>query len=656
MPVLAMQKINLVGRRQDKEAILNCLQKHALVDIQEATAQAHQTLSPETIGQAEFDLAEIKSAINFLESLAGVKKSFIESFVPPRMEVREEEFFTACQDFNCAEMIAQCEGIENKLANLKNLKMALATEIEKLTPWKKLHLPLDQLVCTQKTCNLFGILPRRDRPQFTIEIEKIGSWIELMTISQTREKDFILILYLASKSQRLNELLAKTNFNPVVLPRSQRTPEQEIKYLHSQLQTVAAEEKETLLEAKKLLQHLPRLKLKYDLILDQKQQAEIKQKLIDTRFTFVIEGWIKKEESNKLKNELIKTHKIFEIYEVAAGAKESPPIALKNHAFISPFELITRIYALPKPGEFDPTFFLSFFFALFFGICLGDFGYGLALTLIAFYFLKRYKLPTGGKNLFILLVAGGFTSMAAGILTGSYFGYTPLEVGNLFPVMKYYLVLLQVIDPIKDPLKMLVLSLALGLAQIFFGMFLSLFQKIKNQQYLSAVIDDAFWIFFLASLLWLLVGSLLALPTVNLARVSSLVGTGLLILTQGRHQKNIFNKFISGLLSLYRVSSYLGDILSYSRLLALGMTSAIIGSVINILAAMVKEVPFIGIGLMILILVLGHFFNLVISSLGAFVHSLRLQLVEFFGKFYEGGGREFRPYKRIGEYTVLKGG
>jgi len=201
-----------------------------------------------------------------------------------------------------------------------------------------------------------------------------------------------------------------------------------------------------------------------------------------------------------------------------------------------------------------------------------------------------------------------------------------------------------------------VFSLVLGLVQIFFGMFLSLFQKIKNQQYLSAVMDDAFWIFFLASLLWLMVASLLALPTVMLAQLCSLIGAGLLILTQGRQQKNIFSKFIGGLLSLYRVSSYLGDTLSYSRLLALGMTSAIIGSVINILAGMVKEVPFIGIGLMILMLSLGHIFNLVISSLGAFVHSLRLQLVEFFGKFYEGGGREFKPYKRIGEYTVLKGG
>ena len=656
MPILATQKINLVGRRQDKETILKCLQNHALVDIQEATLQASHTFSPETVSQAEFELAEIKSTINFLEPLAGIKKSFIESFVPPRMEITQEELFTACQDFNCAEMIAQCKAIENKLANLKNLKIGLAAEIEKLTPWKKLNRPLEQLVCTQKTCNLFGILPRRDSPRFKIEIKNIDSWLELFTISQTREKDYILITYLAAKSQILNELLAKTNFNPVALPRSPRTPEQEIKHLHSQLQVVAAEEKETLLEAKKLLHHLPRLKLKYDLILEQKQQAEIKQKLIDTRFTFVLEGWIKKEDFNKLKNELIKTHKAFEIYEVEVGPNETPPIVLKNHAFISPFELITRIFALPKPNEFDPTFFLSFFFALFFGICLGDFGYGLVLTFIAFYFLKRYKLPTGGKNLFILLVVGGFTSMAVGLLTGSYFGYTPLEVGNLFPALKNNLVLLQVIDPIKDPLKMLVLSLGLGLAQIFFGMFLSLFQKIKNQQYLSAVMDDAVWIFFLASLLWLMVASLLALPATNLAQLCSLIGAGLLILTQGRHQKNIFSKFIGGLLSLYRVSSYLGDTLSYSRLLALGMTSAIIGSVINILAVMVKEVPFIGIGLMILILILGHIFNLVISSLGAFVHSLRLQLVEFFGKFYEGGGREFKPYKRIGEYTVLKGG
>jgi V/A-type H+-transporting ATPase subunit I len=268
--------------------------------------------------------------------------------------------------------------------------------------------------------------------------------------------------------------------------------------------------------------------------------------------------------------------------------------------------------------------------------------------------LKKYRLPEGGKNLFRLLLLGGCVSAAVGVLTGSYLGFSPKEIPSTLLPLKELLGFLQIVDPIKNPLTMLILSLVLGVVQILFGISLNMAVKIKNRDYVSAVLDEGLWMFFLGSLVFLIASNALALDSIRLAANLSIAGAVLLVLTQGRRKKNIFQKFGSGLLSLYKVSGYMGDTLSYSRLLALGMSTTIIGSVINILAGMVKGgVPVLGIFLMIVLLIFGHLFNLLIGTLGAFVHSTRLQMVEFFSKFYEGGGREFRPYKREAEYTIL---
>ena len=460
---------------------------------------------------------------------------------------------------------------------------------------------------------------------------------------------------MAPENQLFTELLSKTSLNQISLPLAEETPAQEISRIRLLLIEVEAETKEILAEARGLGRHLTRLKFMYDHTLENKAGLEIKQKLADTDYTFVIEGWIRKADFNKLKQQLSKVTSESEIFKIEAAPGEKPPIVLKNPAILSPFELITKIYGTPKSEEFDPSIFLSFFFALFFGICLGDFGYGLILAAVSFYFLKKYRLPEGGKKLFRLLLLGGGVAALVGILTGSYLGLSPKEIPATFFPLKEFLTSIQIVDPVKSPLAMLVLSLALGVIQILFGIFLQMLQRIKNKQIVSAILDDGLWIFFLGSLVFLIVSNALSLQTLQIASRMSLAGTVALVLTQGRHKKTILQKFFSGLLSLYKVSGYMGDTLSYSRLLALGMSTTIIGSVINILAGMLKGgVPVLGILLMIALLIVGHLFNLIIGTLGAFVHSTRLQMVEFFSKFYEGGGREFRPYRREAEYTVLR--
>ncbi|MFC1568209.1 V-type ATP synthase subunit I [Candidatus Margulisiibacteriota bacterium] len=650
-----MQKIHIISLLDHKEPVLKCLRKNEVLDIQTVSQAGQPELPAPEAGQYEYELAKIKSAIDFLEGIEPRKKSFVESFIPPRDEVAEADFLEVCRDLDCPDLVRKCEALENQLANLKNLRSELSSDLANLLPWQSLGLPLTDLASTAKTLVLPGKVKARSLAEFISRLAKLTRAAQVEVVQQTREEAFVLVIGLAQEEGPLSDLLSRSDFSAVTLPNSPLPPAQQIDRLRTLIKDCDKEIKERRLEAKELARQLNKLKYMYDHILGEKTAAEVQQKLANTKYTFVIEGWLKKADLNRLEKELSRTTREVGVVKIEPAKGEKPPVALENPRGFAPFELITNIYGTPRADEFDPSIPLAFFFALFFGLCLGDFGYGVILAAFSVYFMKRYRLPAGGQKLFQLLIFGGGVSALVGILTGSYLGISPKEIPAALLPLKQLLTSIQIIDPIKSPLTMLLFSLALGVIQILFGISLQMALRIRNKDYVSAILDDGLWFFFLSSLVFLLVANALAWPTALLAARFSIAGAVLLVLTQGRHKKNIVEKFLSGLLSLYKVSGYMGDTLSYSRLLALGMSTTIIGSVINILAGMVKGgVPGLGIVLMIVLLIFGHLFNLVIGTLGAFVHSTRLQMVEFFSKFYEGGGREFKPYRRQAEYTVLK--
>lgn len=655
MSIVEMQKIHIVALLNYQDQILKSLEKNEVLDIQTISEPTQLPSFADELGNKEYELAEIKSTISFLEKVKQEKRSFMESFVPPKEEMTEEQFQKSCREFDCTDFVRQCDGYEDELSNLKNLKTELINDRARLLPWTNLNTSLNTLTCSIKTCLVLGKIKTRQFVNFKNNLENLSKAVEVEIVSQTKEETYLIITHLAAEKELFTPVIAKSSFETISLPITDKTPAQEIDRINSMIKETDQEIQETLIKVNHLARHLEKIKFMYDHVLGSKASLEIKQKLADTNYTFVIEGWIKKAELAKIKENLLNITNELEIYEIEPAKDEKPPVALQNPRVLSPFELITNIYGTPKHNEWDPSLALAFFFALFFGICLGDFGYGLILAAISIYFLKRYRLPEGGKKLFRLLLFGGGVAAIVGMLTGSYLGFSPNAIPTTLLPLKHLLSRIQIIDPIKSPLIMLVFSLALGVVQILFGIILQMALRIKNKEYVSAILDDGIWFFFLSSLVFLIVSSALGLETVKIASNMSIGGAVALVLTQGRHKKNIFAKFFSGLLSLYKVSGYMGDTLSYSRLLALGMSTTIIGSVINILAGMVKGgIPILGVVLMIVLLIFGHLFNLIIGTLGAFVHSTRLQMVEFFSKFYEGGGREFQPYKRQAEYTIIK--
>ena len=352
-------------------------------------------------------------------------------------------------------------------------------------------------------------------------------------------------------------------------------------------------------------------------------------------------GWVLEDKKEELQKNLSGTisHSHLEFLENAS--EDDPPIQLRNSSATSPFSVLTGLYGFPKHFEADPTPLLAPFFFVFFGLCLTDSGYGLLLAIFFGLGLLKMSLGPTAKNFFRLLFLGGISSLIFGAFVGGWMGNTLKILPESLSFLDRWASSFLVLDPIKNPVPFLILSLVLGVIQIYAGLVAKFIATKSRKGLREAALEEGVEIFLLSGFLFfglsgagLLTGILV--PLANWTAALAIVVT---VFVRGRGRKNVFTKLGMGLLSVYGLVNYLGDILSYSRLFALGLATGVIAVVVNTFTEILGQV---------------HAFNLVISSLGAFIHSARLQYVEFFSKFYEGGGRVIDPFRSATRYVDLE--
>ncbi len=448
------------------------------------------------------------------------------------------------------------------------------------------------------------------------------------------ERYFILVFSIKVANE-VDGLAASNNVKFHSLPYTGK-PLENLQRIQKEIEKIKNQKAEIKDRAANLAQREKELQLLYDRLLIQKTRFETSNLLSRTDKTVVIAGWCPEKFIEALKQGLNKISPTLEVVVRSPVKNEKAPVIIENR-LTEPFEAITDIYGMPSYRELDPTPYLAPFFFLFFGLALTDAGYGIVLSILSLHMHKKTENP-GARKLFRLLFLGGVSTFILGVATGSWFG-------NFFN--RFSLTLLDritamalVINPLEEPVLMLVIVLALGFVQVFFGTGLRAYKTYIEGRWRDAVSNGIF-LFVLLSLGLMLFGGKAA----ELGRWAFLGSTGLLFISAGVK---------GGFVFLYRLLGYLGDVLSYSRLLALGLATAVIAIVVNEIASMAFSIPYVGFIVGVIALIVGHSFNMAINILGAFVHSSRLQFVEFFTKFLEGGGRVFKPFTVKTKYTEVK--
>ncbi len=643
MALAKIQHLEMIGPKTQQESILSLLQSLGVVQIESLADRCQDGISPQAVGTEALRWEELLSKFDYLLKYLGAFRekpaSLLAQFASAKIPIAEVDF--QLNDASRGQLISvweQTRQIEAKLPELSRLQEDLERQRTALEPWQEFAFPLEELKRGIYVRVEAVKLPERQLQ--TLE-ESLRAKLASPFVLLRGEGQKLVPLFLVVRKEEekaASGILSAAGAEQVSFPPGKGTAKERLADLQQQLSRLRARQDELLAQAKTLAaENLDKIVLAYDYAASKLERARIRQQLLATDTAFGLEGWILQKDVARLKAELAKLELPLYFAVREPEAAEERPVALENNELARPFESILEMYSPPKAGEVDPTPWVGPFFSLFFGIMLTDAGYGVVLALAAVLLLKKVRMEEGGRKLLLVMFWGGVGSGVAGALAGGWFG-------DLFGLPPLWF------NPIEKPLQMLALSFGLGLIHIFVGMGLELYDNVRHGDVWAGICDQGFWYALILGLVFMFFPSLNAV-----GGKLAIIGAGGVVLTGGRHQKNFLLRLGSGLASLYNLSGILGDVLSYSRLLALGLATGVIANVINMLAKMTLSFPYgIGYLTMALILLGGHAFNLFIGIMGSYVHTSRLQYVEFFGKFFEGGGRIFSPFKIEQKYTYFK--
>ncbi len=553
------------------------------------------------------------------------------------------------------ELCSAVEEIQQDIAGYKAEESKTAFLKTSLEPWQNFDLPLE--VTHTRECDIFLLVFSAGE---TIEglkkaIEEASLSAILTEVSRDADQLYAAVVCHKCQSAQLWELVRQEGAAKVCFDQLSGTAVQNIAKAEQALQKLEKSIEEATDKLRQTAADGFILKEAYDSVQMEIECGKAKSNMLHTEATYLLAAWVPQRKKAKVEKTLEKYPCYYEFHQ--PDQDELPPVLLKNNKLVEPFEAVTEMYALPMYGSLDADPFLAPFFFIFFGMMLSDAGYGLLLVLGGFLGAKLLDLGPGGKKMFRLIGLGGISTVIFGALYGSWFGDAIPKIAEVFFGKDITIPLL--IDPLSEPLTILAVSFILGYIHIFVGLALKATLLIRRGKALDAFFDVGMWAIVLLGLPMLaatagesFLGATLASQISTVGMWLSLIGVAGLILTQGRDKKNPFMKLMGGVMSLYDITGYFSDLLSYSRILALGLATGVIATVVNQIGTLMGG-GIISAILFVAIFVFGHAMNLAINALGSYVHAARLQYVEFFGKFYEGGGKPFAPLAPHTKYVMI---
>ncbi|MFC1855133.1 V-type ATP synthase subunit I [Thermodesulfobacteriota bacterium] len=629
-----------------------------VVDFKETVlAKDHEDM----VSQSDFINPEVEKKINDLNFAIRCLQPFekktgiLNMLVGKKVLLTKREYEDIVKDFDESDIVKEVRALESE-------EHALLTEItnneaiiSELAPWKSLNVKVEELTDTKTTCIRLGKLPANKVNNLRDTLDKITNLYELNEINSSSESTYILISFMNEFEDTIEDALTMENFERKdFLKQSGKISDiiascvAKDKKADDRLKAIGA----ALQEYSK---HLSKLKVMFDHTLNQYGKLRVEQNFGKTDNVNLLEGYIDSADLSTLKDSIEGEFKFAQVEEVELGKDETVPTKLKNKGVTQSFEVVLDLYGMPSSKSFDSTSYLMPFFAVFFGFCLTDGGYGILLALFSIFMIKKYKPIFGKSKLMWVLFVSGITTIFVGAITGGWFG----DIVDLMPAsmdgLKGLKDSVKLFDPIKQPMVFFMLSLALGFIHIMFGLVIGLIKHIKDGELKEALCTKFTWIMFLMSILfWVFaMQGIFMAGAAGFFKTLFIASAVAIVLFSETGASSIGIKIASGLYNLYGATSYFGDLLSYLRLLALGLASGVIAVIVNKMAGLTMDIPVVGFIIAAIVFVGGHVFNLVLSGLGAFVHTLRLNYVEFFPKFFVGGGKIFTPFEMESSYLIF---
>lgn len=614
--IVKMKKAKVFALKDHEDKLKRSLQRFGVLMITNENSTTH-------IADTQYEDSIILRSNRIVKELSKYEPKT--SFFNPKFQIVDYDRFKEIYP----EQLELLDQIEKTLADVSKLKEENELSKESITsfaPWLKLD------VTTKDISNLYYVNIYLGQV-LTQDVESFSEFLVASNLEyEIYDKDANGVAYaIVSENDILNDLKA-AKFNLVELPVLDHSILDEVSFLKNKIN----ENVETIANLEEKLKtyalSLDEIRLLSDQMLSEKELKKYEAE--KTERTIYFEGWVREDQVDLLEKAVTKVTSEYEIDLRDPLPQENPPTHTKNNKFVAPFETITNMFSMPSYHEIDPNPVMSFWYWLFFGMMMGDWGYGVVMAIVFGLFLLIQKPKGDFKKLVQVLFYASIPSVIFGILYGSVFGIS-FDIGKaLFGVP------FKLFDPMSDPVTLLIVSLAVGTIHIFVALFVKAVRLIREKDYLGILSDVISWYLIIPGLVMLLVLK-------NIQVIAwSMVGVGalMILLFAGRDNKNIFKKITSGLGGLYGISGILSDILSYSRILALALSSGVIAFAMNIIGGLLLG-PWYGYIFGVIVFIIGHIFNFAMGLLSAYVHDSRLQYIEFFGKFYDGGGYAFTPLK-----------
>ena len=650
MAIVKMKGLRLLAMRSDREALLELLQGMGCVEIDEPDQDPQtwqgllsqlgsQTLSRpdgQALSQAREDLQAAQRALAVLKRHGDKGRGLL----APRPRLTRQQLFDGEEQGKQA--VQQVLEADRQLAALEAQHSKLLTQRAALAPWLELNIPLDT-ASTQEMVVQFGTVTAGvELEQVQRAVEGASELAQLTQANVDRDVRYCLLVCHTSAQEEVLQALRDFGWFRMNLSGWTGTAKENDQRIARELEQNEQESAQAEQQLAQLTSLAEPIRQAADRASVRINREEGRSRLLDTEKTFLLEGWVPAENWPQLESQLKNYPCAWELRDPTEEEYPKVPVKLKNNWFTRPLSMVTEMYSLPAYNGLDPNPLMAPFFILFYGIMMADMGYGLLMMIASVVVLKKSRPRAGMHNFFALLGLCGVSTFIMGALTGGFFGDFISQLLKLInPESTFVWFWPTLFTPLEDTMMILVGAMALGFVQILGGLAISFVKKLRRGQVMDAIWEEVTW--------WVVFAGL-ALAILGVTNLVIILG-GVMVVAGPILTEKGFGKITGIFGSLYtHVTGYFGDILSYSRLMALMLAGSVIAQVFNTLGAIPGNVV-----IFIIISMLGNALNFALNLLGCYVHDLRLQCLEYFNKFYEDGGKPFRPMKLdTNYYDVVK--